>query len=81
MSWSYCSRVKWRTNYLNDHSHRFEALGHIFKTFHEAYIIFLSGQRIGSHMWKCLVTYSAHLWLISSFKQRDIGEILGRFSR
>ena len=26
-------------------SHRFEALRHIFKTFHEAYTIFLSGQR------------------------------------
>ena len=30
-------------------SHRFEALRHIFKTFHEAYTIFLSGQHIGSH--------------------------------
>ena len=29
-------------------SHRFEALRHIFKTFHEAYTFFLSGQRIGS---------------------------------
>ena len=47
MSWSYCSR---RIDYLDDHSHRFEALGHIFKTFHEAYTIFLSGQRIGSHI-------------------------------
>ena len=31
-------------------SHRFEALRHIFKTFHEAYTIFLRGQRIGSHI-------------------------------
>ena len=31
-------------------SHRFEVLRHIFKTFHEAYKIFLSGQRIGSHI-------------------------------
>ena len=29
-------------------SHRFEALRHILKTFHEAYTIFLSGQCIGS---------------------------------
>ena len=46
-------------------SHRFETLRHIFKTFHEAYAIFLSGQRIGSH-----IQYI--LWLISSFKQRDV---------
>ena len=30
-------------------SHRFEALRHMFKTFHEVYTIFLSGQHIGSH--------------------------------
>ena len=28
-SWRYCSRVKWRIDYLNDHSHRSEALRHI----------------------------------------------------
>ena len=28
----------------------FEALRNILKTFHEAYTIFLSGQRIGSHI-------------------------------
>ena len=39
-SWSYCSRGKWRIDYPKDHSHRFEALRHIFKTFHEAYTIF-----------------------------------------
>ena len=49
-SWSYCSQGKWRIDYLNDPSHRIEALRHIFKTFHEAYTIFLSGQRIGSHI-------------------------------
>ena len=31
-------------------SHRFEALRDILNTFHEAYTIFLSGQRIGSHI-------------------------------
>ena len=31
-------------------SHRFEALRHILNTFQEAYTIFLSGQRIGSHI-------------------------------
>ena len=31
-------------------SHRFEALRHIFKTFHEAYTVFVSGQCIGSHI-------------------------------
>ena len=39
-SWSYCSRGKWRIDYPKDHSHRFEALRDIFKTFHEAYTIF-----------------------------------------
>ena len=48
-SWSYCSRGKWRLDFLNDHSHRFEVLRHTFKTFHEAFTIFLSGQRIESH--------------------------------
>ena len=33
---------------LNDPSHRFEALRHISKTFHEAYTSCLSGHRIGS---------------------------------
>ena len=31
-------------------SHRFEVLRDILNTFHEAYTIFLSGQRIGSHI-------------------------------
>ena len=44
MSWSYCSWEKWQIHYLNDHGHCFEALRHIFKTFHEAYRIFLSEQ-------------------------------------
>ena len=29
-SWSYCSREKWRIDYLNDYSHRFETLRGIF---------------------------------------------------
>ena len=37
-----------------------EALRHIFKTFHDAYTIFFSGQRIGKPHWKFLVKYSAH---------------------
>ena len=69
-SWSYCSRAKWRIDYLNDHSHRFEALRYTFKTFHEAYTIFLSGQRIESHE----VSRD-----ISSFKQHGAGEILVGF--
>ena len=70
-SWSYdCSRGKWRIDYLNDHSHRFGALRHTLKTFHEAYTIFLSGQRIESHE----VSRD-----ISSFKQHGAGEILVGF--
>ena len=42
-------------------------LSHIFKTFHEAYTIFFSGQRIGKQHWKFLI-----LRLISSFKERDV---------
>ena len=53
-------------------SHRFEALRHIFKTFHEAYTIFLSGQRIGSHIGSVSWNIQHILWLISSFKQRDV---------
>ena len=47
-SWSYCSRGKWRIDHLNDHSHRFSQT-YILKTFHVAYTIFSSRQRIGSH--------------------------------
>ena len=53
-------------------SHLFEALRHIFKTFHEAYTIFLSGQRIGSHIGSVSWNIQHILWLISSFKQRDV---------
>ena len=41
-------------------SHRFEALRHIFKTFYEAHTIFLSGQRIGSHILEVSRENSAH---------------------
>ena len=52
-------------------SHRLEALRHILKTFHEVYTIFLRGQRIGSHIGR--VSWNIqHIWLISSFKQRDV---------
>ena len=78
-SWSYCSRGKWRIDYLNDRSHRFEAFRHILKSFHEAYTIFLSGQRIGSHIGSVSWNIQHILWLISSFKQRDVGEILLSF--
>ena len=47
-SWSYCSRGKWRIDHLNDHSHRFSQT-YFLKTFHVAYTIFSSRQRIGSH--------------------------------
>ena len=64
-------------------SHRFKAFRHIFKTFHEAYTIFSSGQRIGSHIGSVSSNIRHVLWLISSFKQRDeplcIGEILVGF--
>ena len=61
-------------------SHRFEALRHIFKIFHEAYTIFLSGQRIGSHIGSVSWNIQHILWLISSFKQRAVwGEILVGF--
>ena len=53
-------------------SHRFEALRHIFKTFHEAYTFFLSGQRIGSHIASVSWNIQHILWLNSSFKQRDV---------
>ena len=54
---------------LNDHSHRFGALRHTLKTFHEANTIFLSGQRIESHIGS--VSWNIqHTWcLSSSFKQ------------
>ena len=61
-------------------SNRFEALRHILKTFHEAYTIFLSGQRIGSHIGGVSWNIQQVLWLISSFKQRDVwGKILVGF--
>ena len=60
-------------------SHRFEALRHILKTFQEAYTIFLSGQRIGSHIGSVSSNVQHILWLISSFKQRDVGEIVVGF--
>ena len=53
-------------------SNRFEALRHILKTFHEAYTFFLSGQRIGSHIGSVSWNIQHILWLISSFKQRDV---------
>ena len=55
-------------------SHRFEVLRHIFKTFHEAYTIFLSGQRIGSDIGSVSRNIQHILWLILllSFKQRDL---------
>ena len=53
-------------------SYRLEAVRHIFKTFHEAYTIFLSGQRIGSHIGSVSWNIQHILWLISSFKQRDV---------
>ena len=75
-SWSYCSRGKWRIDCLNENSHRFYALKHIFKTFHEAYTICLRGQRIGSHIGSVSWNIQHILWLISSFKQRHVAEIL-----
>ena len=63
----------------NDQSHRFEALTHISKTFHEAYTIFLSGQRIGSHIGSASWSIQYILWFISSFKRPDVGEILVGF--
>ena len=71
--------MSWRIDYLNDHSHRFEAL--ISKIFHEAYTICLSGQRIGSHIGSVSWNIQHILWLISSLKQRDVGEILVGFQR
>ena len=65
--------------YLNDHSHRFEALRHTFKTFHGTYTIFLSGQCIGSHIGSVSWNIQCILWFISSFKQHDLGEILVSF--
>ena len=35
---SYFSGGKWRFDYLNDQCHRFEALRHISKSFHEVYV-------------------------------------------
>ena len=48
-----------------------------FKTFHEASTIFLSGQRIGSNIGS--VAWIIHHRPMSSFKQRDVGEILVAF--
>ena len=74
-SWRYCSRVKWHIDYLNDDSHRFEALRHIFKTFHVAYTILLSGQRIGSHIGSVSWNIQQILWLTSTFTKCDVGKI------
>ena len=78
-SWSYCSQGKWRIDYLNDPSHRIEALRHIFKTFHEAYTIFFKWTAYRKPYWKCLVKYSAHFVAYFFFKQCDVGEILVGF--
>ena len=78
----YCSRGKWRIDYVNDHIHRFEALRHIFKTFYEAYTIVLSGPRIESHIGSVSWNIQHTLWLISSFifyTRRCIGKILVGF--
>ena len=70
-SWSYnCFRVKWCIDYLNDHSHGFEALRHIFKTFHEAYTIFVKSREIFS-------TFCGLFLLLNTRRRRDFG----RFSR
>ena len=53
-------------------SHRFEALRHVFKTFHEAYTIFLSAQRIGSDIGSVSGNIQHILWRISSFKPRNV---------
>ena len=61
---SYFSSYKW--------PYCFRLSGIFFKTFHEAYTIFLSGQRIGSHIGNVLWNIQHILWLISSFKQRNV---------
>ena len=63
----------------DDQSQRFEALRHISKTFCQAYIIFLSGERIRSHIGSALLNVHHILWLICPSKQRDVGEILVGF--
>ena len=67
-------RAAYRLTESDRISHRFEVLRHIFKTFHEAYTIFLSGQRIGSHTGSVSRNIQHNLWLILllSFKQRDV---------
>ena len=55
-------------------THRFEALRHIFKTFHEAFKFVFELTAYGKPYWKCLVKIQHILWLISSFKQRDVQE-------
>ena len=55
-------------------SHRLQALRHIFKTFHEAYITFLSGsvsEAILEVSREIFSTFS-DLFLLLSFKQRDV---------
>ena len=70
-SWSYnCFRVKCCIDYLNDHSHGFEALRHIFKTFYEAYTIFVKSREIFS-------TFCGLFLLLNTRRRRDFG----RFSR
>ena len=59
-------------------SHRFEAVRHIFNTFHEAYTI-LSGQRIGSHIGSVSWNIQHILWLISSLNNAMYRRDFGRF--
>ena len=61
--WSKFSQQCGRESEWDRISHRFEALRHIFKTFHEAYKIFLSGQRIGSHIGSVSWNIQHILWL------------------
>ena len=48
-------------------SHRFDALRHIFKTFHEAYAIFFKWTVYRKPYWKCPMKYSAHFVAYFSF--------------
>ena len=72
----FCERKKVLSFGKESTYHRFEALRDISKTFHKAYTIILSGKRIGSHIGSASSNIQHILWLISSFKQRDVGEIL-----
>ena len=53
-------------------SHLFEALRHIFKTFHDEAHNFFKWSAYRKPYWKCLVKIQHILWLISSFKQRHV---------